>query len=81
MPTEVAGVSGHPGMAVIHCMLANLANLPAISVPAGVTAEGLPVGLQAIGPRHREDLLLAVAARFEQASPWPRHAPGSTLPG
>ena len=75
MPTEVAGIPGHGGMAVIHGMLANLVNLPAISLPAGTTASGLPVGLQVIAPRYREDLLLAVARRFEAAQPWPRHAP------
>ena len=66
---------GPAGMAVLHGMLANLANLPAISVPAGSTADGLPVGLQVIGPRYGEDLLLAAAARYERARPWPRHAP------
>lgn len=75
MPTEVAGTPGHGGMSVIHGMLANLVNLPAISVPAGLTSDGLPVGLQIVGPRHREDLLLAVARRYEAAQPWPRHSP------
>lgn len=75
MPTEINGVAVHGGMAVIHGMLANLANLPAISIPAGITRAGLPVGLQVIGPRYREDLLLAAAHRYEAASPWPRHAP------
>jgi aspartyl-tRNA(Asn)/glutamyl-tRNA(Gln) amidotransferase subunit A len=75
MPTEICGEVVHGGMSVIHGMLANLANLPAISVPAGVTRDGLPVGLQIIAPRYREDLLLAAAARFEATQPWPRHAP------
>ncbi len=75
MPTEINGVAGHGGMAVIHGMLANLVNLPAMSLPAGLTPEGLPVGLQVIGPRYREDLLLAAAARYEQARPWPRLCP------
>ena len=75
MPTEIDGAEVHGGMAVVLAMLANLVNLPAISVPAGLTAGGLPVGLQIIGPRFREDLLLAAAARYESARPWPRHSP------
>lgn len=38
---------------------------PAISVPCGFTASGLPVGLQIVGPAHREDLVLRAAAQFE----------------
>ena len=75
MPTEVAGVAGHGGMAVMQGMLANLANLPAISVPAGLTSSGLPVGLQIVAPRFREDVCLGLAGVLEQARPWPRHAP------
>ena len=41
---------------------------PAISVPCGFTRGGLPVGLQLVGPRGREDLLLGAAALFEQAA-------------
>jgi len=75
MPESIDGRAVHGGMCVIHGMLANLANLPAISVPAGITRAGLPIGLQIIGPRYREDLLLAASARYELARPWPRHAP------
>jgi Asp-tRNA(Asn)/Glu-tRNA(Gln) amidotransferase A subunit family amidase len=63
-------------MAVPHPMLANLVNLPAISLPAGLTGAGLPIGLQVVARRFREDVCLTLAAIQEQARPWPRHAPG-----
>ncbi|TCN51272.1 amidase/aspartyl-tRNA(Asn)/glutamyl-tRNA(Gln) amidotransferase subunit A [Rhodococcus sp. SMB37] len=45
----------------------NLSQQPAISIPAGTTAAGLPVGLQIVGPRHSDDLVLAVARFAEYA--------------
>ena len=44
----------------------NLANLPAISVPAG-TADGLPVGLQLVGPRFGEETIVRAASAVEDA--------------
>ncbi|MGD0880553.1 MAG: amidase family protein [Acidimicrobiales bacterium] len=75
MPTEIAGVEVHAGMSVALAFLASVVNLPAVSIPAGITGEGLPIGLQVIGPRFREDLVLAAAARYEAARPWPLHCP------
>jgi aspartyl-tRNA(Asn)/glutamyl-tRNA(Gln) amidotransferase subunit A len=49
----------------------NMTQQPAISVPAGRTAAGLPVGLQIVGPRHSDDLVLAVAKLVEETRPWP----------
>lgn len=49
----------------------NMTQQPAISVPAGFTASGLPVGLQIVGPRHSDDLVLAVAKLLEEVRPWP----------
>ncbi len=48
--------------------------LPAVSVPAGFTAAGLPVGMEMVGLPYREAELLALAYAFEQASPQ-RRAP------
>jgi aspartyl-tRNA(Asn)/glutamyl-tRNA(Gln) amidotransferase subunit A len=62
-------------MATPFTMLANLCWNPSISVPAGRTADGLPVGLLITVPRHRDDLALRLARIFEQSHPWPRHAP------
>ena len=50
----------------------NLTGQPAISIPAGFTAGGLPVGLQLIGHRFADALVLAVAAAFERIRPWVR---------
>ncbi|QNG18212.1 amidase [Rhodococcus triatomae] len=53
----------------------NLTQQPAISVPCGFTAEGLPVGLQVIGARHDDARVLAAAAAFENATDWWRRRP------
>ncbi len=49
----------------------NMTQQPAISIPAGRTSSGLPVGLQIVGPRHSDDLVLAVAKLLEEVRPWP----------
>ena len=48
---------------------ANLAGVPAISIPCGLTRGGLPVGIQFIGGATDEHKLLKLAGRFEQACP------------
>ncbi|MEN9250489.1 MAG: Asp-tRNA(Asn)/Glu-tRNA(Gln) amidotransferase subunit GatA [Gloeomargarita sp. SZTDM-1c_bins_89] len=53
----------------------NLAGLPAISVPCGFSAEGLPIGLQIIGPVLQETRLLQIAHAYEQSTPWHRQVP------
>lgn len=75
MPTEIGGRRCHAGHAALLTMLANVVNLPSITVPAGLTADGLPLGLMITAPRHREDICLRLARLWEQHAPWPRHAP------
>lgn len=76
-PEVIDGRPVGPADCVPFTMLANLCWNPACSVPAGRTREGLPVGLQIMGRRHCDDVVLRLARIFEQAHPWPRHAPGS----
>jgi aspartyl-tRNA(Asn)/glutamyl-tRNA(Gln) amidotransferase subunit A len=54
----------------IYTIGANLAGLPAISVPCGFTGGGLPIGLQLIGQPFREAELLPIAHCYEQAHDW-----------
>ncbi len=75
MPREIAGQPVHPAMAVPFAMLGNIWGGPAISVPAGMTASGLPVGLHIIGDQHRDDVVLRLARVLEEAQPWPRLSP------
>ncbi|MEO5898622.1 MAG: amidase family protein, partial [Ilumatobacteraceae bacterium] len=75
MPTELDGKRLPRGGAVPFAMLANLYGLPACSVPAGMTSGGLPIGLQIVGSRHADDVVLRLARLLEIARPWPRLAP------
>lgn len=81
MPTEAFGASGPPPSeieghpvpllgAVAFTYPFNLSGHPAASVPAGFTEAGLPAGLQIIGPRFRDDLVLQAAHAYEEARPW-----------
>jgi aspartyl-tRNA(Asn)/glutamyl-tRNA(Gln) amidotransferase subunit A len=55
----------------------NITGVPAISVPAGLSPRGMPIGMQIVGPRHSDALLLSVAALFERERPWPLVAPSA----
>jgi aspartyl-tRNA(Asn)/glutamyl-tRNA(Gln) amidotransferase subunit A len=68
-PSTVAGrTAAH--LAWAPCYPFNFSGQPAISVPAGQTAQGLPVGLQIVGRRHQDATVLALAAAFERLQPW-----------
>jgi amidase len=78
--TEVAGVQMETYLSWMEsCSLISATACPAISVPAGLTPSGLPVGIQIVGP-HRQDFeLLQIAHAFEQATKaarWPAIAIG-----
>ena len=59
----------------IFTLSSNLAGIPSISLPCGQDADGLPIGLQLLGPAFEEQRLLNIAHIFQQATDWQRHAP------
>ena len=56
----------------------NTSGLPAIGLPLAWTAEGLPVGVRLVAGYGREDVLIRVASRLEQAKPWARSEAGAS---
>jgi len=62
----------------IFTIPAPLAGLPAMSIPCGFDAKGLPIGLQLQGDYFSEAKLLGIAHRYQQASDWHRRVPKET---
>jgi aspartyl-tRNA(Asn)/glutamyl-tRNA(Gln) amidotransferase subunit A len=54
----------------IYTITTNLAGIPGISVPCGMTKLGLPIGLQLLAPAFGEETLLRTARVFEKATDW-----------
>ncbi|MCA1839243.1 MAG: amidase [Actinomycetota bacterium] len=76
MPASIAGrFIDNPLIGICFTYPLNLTGHPALTVPAGVDADGMPVGLQIIAPRLCEPLLLSAGATMERTSPWPTLAP------
>lgn len=59
----------------IYTISVNLAGIPAISVPCGLSKAGLPIGLQIITKAFDEEMLLRVAHAYEQSAPWHKMKP------
>jgi aspartyl-tRNA(Asn)/glutamyl-tRNA(Gln) amidotransferase subunit A len=59
----------------IYTVTANLAGVPGISVPCGLSAERLPIGFQLLGPYWSEPALFKLAHAYEQARPFTERPP------
>jgi amidase len=60
---------------VPYTQLANITGRPAISLPLHITDDGLPMGVQFVGPLLSEGTLLRLARQLERAAPWAQHLP------
>ncbi len=69
-PTRTGGREQLPAGVAAFTIPFNMSGHPAATVRAGFSDAGLPVGLQIVGPRHRDDLVLRAARVFERARPW-----------
>jgi aspartyl-tRNA(Asn)/glutamyl-tRNA(Gln) amidotransferase subunit A len=67
-----------------NCVPFNTFGIPAVSIPCGFSAAGLPVGLMIAGPRFSEGRVLALANAYERATEWhtrrPKLSPDMTVP-
>jgi Asp-tRNA(Asn)/Glu-tRNA(Gln) amidotransferase A subunit family amidase len=68
---EMDGKSVGLFQAMMPAVIANVLGLPAVTVPMGLTEDGLPVGVQLMGRPYEDELLLDLAVRLEEArGPW-----------
>jgi amidase len=79
-PSEIEGVAVDPLIGWCMTYPVNFTGHPAASIPAGLV-DGLPVGMQLIGRRLREDDVIAASAAFERLRPWGNAYPGRGLGG
>jgi amidase len=69
-PHEINGVEIDPLIGWCPTYLFNFTGHPAASIPAGMSDDGLPVGMQIVGRRYADGDVLAASAAFEQLRPW-----------
>ncbi len=80
-PTPAFGLGEHTQdplemyLADIYTVSANLAGIPALSIPCGMSNSGLPIGLQLQAPAFEESQLLRVAHQYQQQTDWHRRRP------
>lgn len=74
-PTEIAGEPADPYLDWILSWVFNMTDHPAASMP-GDLVDGLPVGIQLVGPRFGDRTVLAASAAFERQRPWQDRYPG-----
>lgn len=73
---HLPGRGEQPGSEGYNTNPPNICGHPALSVPAGMSANGIPFGITVTGPRFRDDMVLNLGAAWEAANPWLLAAPG-----
>lgn len=86
-PLRIGALDGLSGWATDRVMTSacpyawpwNVTGWPGISVPAGLTTEGLPIGAQLLGPANSEAKLIALAAQLETSERWQDRRPANIV--
>ena len=73
-----AGSTENDSMIALNTTDANFTGHPAVSVPMGLDANGVPCGFMVTAPRFGDSLALGLAGHIEKVLPWPLVAPGFT---
>jgi aspartyl-tRNA(Asn)/glutamyl-tRNA(Gln) amidotransferase subunit A len=68
-------IEERPLFSIDNTLTFNRLGLPALTVPCGFSADGLPIGLMICGPRYSEGRLLALGAAYEYATDWHKRRP------
>lgn len=76
-PDDPGTAVGRATPFVAYCAPFNVTGQPAVSVPTGMSVEGLPVGVQVVAGAWRDDRCLALAGQLETALPWAGRRPGA----
>ncbi|MBP5152294.1 MAG: hypothetical protein ILP13_05205, partial [Lachnospiraceae bacterium] len=69
-PLELNGRKIEPLIGFCETFFENFTGNPAASVPAGLTSNGLPVGMQIVGRKFKDEDVLAAAKTYEEIHPW-----------
>ena len=69
-PDRINGQPVEPLIGFAQTFLANFSGHPAASIPAGFSESGLPIGLQIIGKKFKDEDIFAAAKTFEDLRPW-----------
>jgi aspartyl-tRNA(Asn)/glutamyl-tRNA(Gln) amidotransferase subunit A len=74
-PVAIAAAANPTAVSIRNTAPFNVLGLPAISVPCGFTASGLPIGLQIVGAPFAESTVLALARAYERETEWHKRHP------
>lgn len=74
-PLAIDGKPVGPRGSAVFTGFVNAAGVPAITLPCAPAANGLPIGVQLIGPLGADGMLCALAAQFERVAPWAQRWP------